>query len=110
MDLTTIGTFISQFGFPIVVACYLLIKGSKDSTNLTAAVTSLQNMIEKSIATCPTSTIVNLEACVEKLLNAIATQPSAVIKNTVEEVTKAAESITPTEITKVIDDVVPKQN
>ena len=46
MDITQISNLVSQLGFPIFVAGYMLIKQSKDTENMAAILTKLETAIE----------------------------------------------------------------
>jgi hypothetical protein len=46
MDITQISALISQVGFPIFVAGYMLVKQSKDTENMTNILTKLETAIE----------------------------------------------------------------
>ena len=46
MDITQISNLVSQLGFPIFVAGYMLIKQSKDTENMAAILTKLETAID----------------------------------------------------------------
>uniref|UniRef100_UPI0009E85CE2 YvrJ family protein n=1 Tax=Peribacillus muralis TaxID=264697 RepID=UPI0009E85CE2 len=45
-DLNQFATLIGNFGFPLVLAAYLLLRMEKKIESLTSAITSLKNSIE----------------------------------------------------------------
>lgn len=46
MEVQQFADFVSQVGFPIFVAGYMLIKQSKDTENMTNILTKLESAIE----------------------------------------------------------------
>lgn len=60
--LATIQNLIGTLGFPIVVACWLLFKGSKDSQNIQAAINAQNQSIS-----AQTVAVEKLAAAVEML-------------------------------------------
>lgn len=69
MDATTIQTIpqlIGSLGFPIVVAGWLLIKGSRDSQNLQDAINAQKESTQAAIA-AQTATLEKLATAVDML-------------------------------------------